>query len=285
MKESPSPEQTNWLDEHPKARWLATSRTTGMFSLAVVLLVIALVVVVLVRGRGDDAPTAVPPPAPAPISESAPQPVPGDAGGGFGPSIADNLGREIAVPINEQGQVLPQSDPGDRAPFVAGTAVAAPAGVRWERIGATVAPFSTSDGPTRIEGRLAYGFAHTPQGAALAGWQITARMLRSADDVLEAYAKQVVADPGVAEAKLAKLEAEGRSDFRLNRLPIFPEAFQVTSYTDEVAIVRYALPAGTGRWTLTQQTMVWTADGFKARLTANEPTLADITTLTGWTRW
>lgn len=289
MKDSPTPpdsESSGWLDEHPKAKWLATSRTTGYFSAAVVALVVVLVILVLVRGRGDDTPTAAPTSTPPISSTTTAPPADSNSAGGFGPSIADPFGREISVPINEQGQVLAQTDPGERPPFTAGTPLPAPEGIKWERIGATVAPFSTSDGPTRIEGRLAYGFAHTPQGAALAGWQITARMLRSGDDVREAYERQIVADPGVAETKLAKLAAEGRSDFRLNKLPIFPEAFQVTSYNADTAIVRYALPtAGHTTWTLTQQTMTWTADGWKARLTATEPTLTDITTLAGWTRW
>ncbi|WP_052067948.1 hypothetical protein [Rhodococcoides fascians] len=289
MKDSPTnpdTESPDWLDTHPKAKWLATSRTTGYFSAAVVALVVVLVAIVVVGGRGDDAPTATPPPNSAtPSITTAPQTDPGNAGG-FRPSIADPFGREISVPINEQGQVLTQNDPGERPAFTAGAPVPAPEGIKWERIGATVAPFSTSDGPTRIEGRLAYGFSRTPQGAALAGWQITARMLRSGDDVREAYERQIVADPGVAEAKLAKLDAEGRSNFRLDRLPIFPEAFQVTSYNTDTAIVRYALPtAGHTTWTLTQQTLTWTDNGWKARLTAAEPTLADITTLAGWTRW
>lgn len=286
MKESPAPpdtENSGWLDTHPKAKWLATSRTTGYFSAAVVALVVLLVIIVLVRGRSENTPTATPPPIAATTTAAPPNP---SGTGGFGPSIADPFGREISVPLNEQGQVLPQSDPGERPAFTAGTPVPAPEGIKWERIGATVAPFSTSDGPTRIEGRLAYGFSRTPQGAALAGWQINARTLRSGDDVREAYAKQVIADPGFAESQLARLDASGEGDFETGRALIFPEAFKITSYSGDFAVVQYAFPiSGGGRWNIGQTSLVWTDDGWKIRLSDVQTPQPQISTLNGWTKW
>lgn len=291
MKESPTPPQdqgqSSWLDEHPKANWLATSRTTGYLSAGVVGLVLVLVVVILIVGRGgEDTPTPAAPSPTAPnTSEVAPPPNSGGASG-FGPSIADPFGREIAVPINQQGQILPQSDPGERAAFEKNTPVPAPAGMKWERIGATVAPFSTSDGPTRIEGRLAYGFARTPQGAALAGWQISARSLRSGADVREVYERQIIADPGVAEANLAALTAKGEADFQTGKALIFPEAFKITSYTGDFAIVQYAFPiSGGGQWNVGQSSLVWTEDGWKIRISDVQIPLPQISTLNGWTRW
>ncbi|WP_037180445.1 hypothetical protein [Rhodococcoides fascians] len=289
MKESPTTPDTDssgWLDTHPKTKWLATSRTTGYFSAAVVVLVVVLVLIVVVRGRGDDAPTAAPPASPVTVSTTtAPQPDPSGVDG-FGPSIADPFGREISVPINEQGQVLTQNDPGERPPFITGTPVPAPEGIRWERIGATVAPFSTSDGPTRIEGRLAYGFARTPQGAALAGFHIGARGLRSGEDLWATYDKQYVADPGVIERQRARLEASGDENFQVGRALVFPEAFKITSYSGDFAVVQYALPiTGGGRWNVGQNSLVWTADGWKIRLTDVQTPLPQISTLNGWTRW
>lgn len=289
MKDAPAPpgsEDPGWLDTHPKAKWLATSRTTGYFSAAVVVLVVVLVLIVLVRGRSEETPSAASPStSPTTSTPAAPQSDPNSTGG-FGPSIADPFGREISVPINEQGQVLVQTDPGERPPFTAGTPVPAPEGIKWERIGATVAPFSTSDGPTRIDGRLAYGFAHTPQGAALAGWQINARTLRSGDDVREAYAKQVIADPGFAESRLAALDASRDADFQTGRALIFPEAFKITSYSDGFAVVQYAFPvSGGGRWNVGQTSLVWTDDGWKIRLSDVQTPQPQISTLNGWTKW
>lgn len=289
MKDSPTApdtESSGWLDSHPKAKWLATSRTTGYFSAAVVVLVVVLVTIIVIRGRSDDTPTATLPSTPVTTSATtAPQSVPGSAGG-FGPSIADPFGREISVPANEQGQVLPQTDPGERPAFTAGTPVPAPQGIKWERIGATVAPFSTSDGPTRIEGRLAYGFAHTPQGAALAGFHIGARGLRSGEDLWTTYDKQYVADPGVIERQRAHLAASGDQDFQIGRALVFPEAFKITSYTGDFAVVQYAFPiSGGGRWNVGQNSLIWTDDGWKIRLTDVPTPQPQISTLNGWTRW
>lgn len=289
MKDSPTPPDSDapgWLDSHPKAKWLATSRTTGYFSAAVVVLVVVLVLIILVLGRGDHAPSAEPPSTPTATSTTSAPPTDSNGPGGFGPSIADPFGREISVPLNDQGQVLPQTDPGERPAFTAGTPVPAPAGITWQRIGATVAPFSTSDGPTRIEGRLAYGFSRTPQGAALAGWQITARTMRSGDDVREAYERQIVADPAFAQAQLAALAASGDADFRTGRALVFPEAFKITSYTDDFAIVQYAFPiSGGGRWNVGQSSLVWTEDGWKIRASDIRAAQPQISTLNGWTRW
>ncbi|MDQ1178630.1 hypothetical protein [Rhodococcus sp. SORGH_AS_0301] len=286
MQESPTPPpEPNWVDEHPKARWLATSRTTGVAAVGFIVLVVVLVGVVLVRSGGSSDTT----PAAAPSTSAGPTSAPSTANGakgGFGPSIADPFGREIAVPINEQGQLLSQTDPGDRPGFERDVPVPAPAGIMWQRIGATVAPFSTSDGPTRIDGRLAYGFTRTPQGAALAGWQIAARTLRSGADVREVYNHQIVADPGVAESKLAQLAAAGQSDFQLGRAWVFPQAFKVTAFSDSFAVVQYATPIpGTGQWDAQQSSLTWTDDGWKVRLSAVDVELGRISTLNGWTRW
>lgn len=288
MKTSPTPPpEDGFLDEHPKMKWLATSRTTGVAAVAFVGIVALLVAVIVVRanigtddrGQGTAQPATMPsaasPTTPAPSGES-----------GFAPSIADPFGREIAVPRDEQGQVLPQSPPAERPTFASGVPVPAPEGMMWQRIGATVAPFSTSDGPTRIDGSLAFGFAHTPQGAALAGMQAAARALRSGDDLRAVYDRQVIADPGVVDTKLAQLEAAGDSDFRVGRAWVFPEAFKVTSYTDATAVVQYATPIpGAGRWDNQQSTLIWSDGDWKVRLPAVEVQLSPVTTLNGFTRW
>lgn len=286
MKESPSPEQPNWLDEHPKARWLATSRTTGLFSVAFVLVVIALVVVLIVHdsGSGDDHPAAALQTTTAPPETSAAtQPDPG--GSGFGVSIADPFGREIAVPLNPQGQILPQADPGERPPFDKNTPVPAPLGVKWQKIGSTAAPFSTSDGPTRIDGRYATGYSHTPQGAALAGWQIFARMLRSGDDTREGYRNHAVGPPGVIDTMVAKLAASDDPNFTTHKLMFFPEAFRITSYSDDFAVIQYATPRGNNQWALFQQSTTWADGDWKITATEAKPVLPEISSLVGWTRW
>lgn len=284
MQESPkdrSDTGSGFLDDHPKMKWLATSRTSGVAAVAFVAIVAVLVTVILVRGNdGRDGDTGSA--APSATADPTTPTTPGKTG--FGPSIADSLGREIAVPLDEQGQILPQTPPGERAPFAPGAAVPAPDGMMWQRIGATVAPFSTSDGPTRIDGRLAYGFARTPQGAALAGWQIMARMLRGVDDVREAYARQVVADPGRAETALRAVDQAPPEQSRTGKALIFPQAFSVTDYRDDFAVVRYAVPNAGGVWSIEQRSLIWQEQQWKLRDTTNPPAQR-VSTLAGLTRW
>jgi hypothetical protein len=51
---------------------------------------------------------------------------------------------------------------------VAAPLVSAPAGVRWQLVDGVALPFSAADGPARVAGPVASGFARTPAGALLA---------------------------------------------------------------------------------------------------------------------
>jgi hypothetical protein len=53
---------------------------------------------------------------------------------------------------------------------------AAPAAMRFQDVGGAALPFSPVDGPLRINGPLAAGYSHTPQGAVLAAMQLLIRL-------------------------------------------------------------------------------------------------------------
>ncbi|WP_037161292.1 hypothetical protein [Rhodococcoides fascians] len=104
----------------------------------------------------------------------------------------DALGRVTYVPKDPNGVVLAQSPPpAGRAPD------AAPSGVMLQRIhGNMVLPFSTSDGPTAIDASgVATGFAHTPQGAALAAAHYMAYFSAGNDRIDMLAASRQVDDP------------------------------------------------------------------------------------------
>ena len=54
----------------------------------------------------------------------------------------------------------------------------------WQQVDGVPMPFSTSDGPTAVDGELPTGFAQTPQGAALAAQQLSARSSASKEGAL-----------------------------------------------------------------------------------------------------
>lgn len=104
----------------------------------------------------------------------------------------DTLGRVTYVPKDPNGVVLEQiTPPAGRA------ADAAPAGVMLQRIhGNMVLPFSTSDGPTAVDSSgVATGFAHTPQGAALAGAHYMAYLAAGNDRLDMIAASRQIDDP------------------------------------------------------------------------------------------
>ncbi|ASR05610.1 hypothetical protein [Gordonia rubripertincta] len=81
--------------------------------------------------------------------------------------------------------------------------------LRWEQVGRTELPFSTTAGPRTLNGVTASGFAHTEAGAILAAWQIPTRLslLAGTDDI---YRNQVL---GTADdlARFKKATAELQS--------------------------------------------------------------------------
>ena len=133
--------------------------------------------------------------------------------GGFGAPSADTLGRPVAHPNNAAGQALPQK-PVSRDDYRCDTppncsAPVAPESVMWQEVKPWVLPFSTSDGPARIDGSLAQGYTRTPQGAALAAWQIAWRAASSREVFDDVMAHQMVGTP----EDLAQMRATKQWDY------------------------------------------------------------------------
>ncbi|NKS71511.1 hypothetical protein GS584_25195 [Rhodococcus hoagii] len=106
-------------------------------------------------------------------------------------------------------------------------------------------PFSTSDGPTTVDGLSARGFGHSPQGAALAGWQIFFRIAGSNNEVGRAiYDSQVV----MARTCASRSTHDSTPKVRIpiSNRPVH-EVFRARcglpsqEYADDLAVVEYAL--------------------------------------------
>ncbi len=247
------------------------------------------------RGGGDDRTDAAS--TPARPTETAVAPPPAAVGvSGFGTPDVDLFMRRVDVPNNPAGQPLVQDASQQRKPTDRDWLTAAPNGTKdpggWQRVFGSSVPFSTSDGPARIEDGLAVGYAHTPQGAALAAAQITYRLnARPADRTL--YTRQITAtaaqvaayDKAVAEKKLPAQQPE-----KVTRYMVAPDAFQIESYADDMAIVRIAgrgpVTDGQSTWLAMRLIMVWQDGDWKLRPVAEGAQRNEIvTSLVGWTQW
>ncbi|MFI9404574.1 MULTISPECIES: hypothetical protein [Nocardia] len=248
------------------------------------LIVIAGIVVYISRDDGGSAAGSTPAPA-----ETA-------GGTGFAAPEVDILGRRVDVPNNPAGQPLPQDPTRQRKPSDSDWLTQAPEGTTgprgWQRVYGASVPFSTSDGPTRIEDGLAVGYSHTPQGAVLAAAQITYRLnARPADRDLyvtqvRVSAQQIAAyDKALASDRLPEQQPE-----RVTKYFIASDAFKVDDYADDLAIVRLASrgPVVDGKqlWAAIRLVMVWDAGDWRLKpSTSNSAQTEYIESLGGWTKW
>jgi hypothetical protein len=215
---------------------------------------------------------------------------------GFAAAQVDVLGRRVDIPNNPAGQALPQDPSLQHRPTDRDWLTAAPAATTksdgWQRVFGVSVPFSTSDGPARVEGGLALNFAHTPQGAALAAAQIAYRLnarpadkalvqqqVRTAPDQLEAY------DQAVDNGKLPRQEPE-----QVTKYLVASDAFQVENYAEDMAIVRLAMRGeivgGQQTWAAVRLIVVWDAGDWRLKSsTSNAAQTEYIDSLVGWTQW
>ncbi|MET9486368.1 hypothetical protein [Nocardia sp. NPDC006630] len=260
----------------------------GVIASAAVVILIIVVGVVVYIGR-DNSPSATKPDVTAPAVS--------DAGAtGFAAPEVDLFGRRVDIPNNVAGQPLPQDVRKQHKPSDQDWLTAAPAGTvdpdGWQRVYGASVPFSTSDGPSRLEDGLAVGYSHTPQGAVLAAAQITYRLnARPADRELyvrqvRVSAQQVTAyDQALADQRLPKQQPE-----KVTRYLVASDAFQVENYADDMAIVRLAArgPVVDNRqlWAAVRLIMVWDAGDWRLKPSTSKTSQTEyVDSLAGWTRW
>ncbi|WP_067813971.1 hypothetical protein [Nocardia inohanensis] len=260
----------------------------GVIASAAVVVLIIIVGVVMFIGRDDSKPA---------VQGDGSVSVSSDPGAtGFAPADVDLFGRRVDIPNNTAGQPLPQDPSRQHKPSDNDWLTAAPAGTTeahgWQRVYGASVPFSTSDGPARLENGLAVGYSHTPQGAVLAAAQITYRLnARPADRELyvrqvRVSAQQVTAyDQALAESRLPKQQPE-----RVTKYLVAPDAFQVENYADDMAIVRLAArgPVVENRqlWAAVRLIMVWDAGDWRLKPSTSKSSQTDyVDSLAGWTKW
>ncbi|MEU5762217.1 hypothetical protein [Nocardia sp. NPDC047648] len=216
-------------------------------------------------------------------------------GESFDVPTVDAFGRRVDIPRNPAGQLRAQTGP-VRQPSDPDWLTAPPSGLAepggWQRVHGAVVPFSTSDGPTRVRDGIAAGYAHTPQGAAVAAAasinQVAARpgdrALVAARMVLTA-ADQAAFDAGIAAGKLPVQQPES-----VTRALVAPDAYRIDSYATDLAVLRLAArtptePTGTRSWVTVTVGMVWHEGDWRLRGNGQQLPTTTTTDLTGWTRW
>ncbi|CCF64329.1 hypothetical protein [Nocardia cyriacigeorgica] len=257
----------------------------GLVASAAVLTLIVIVGVFVYLGGDDE-----------PAGQGSVSVVEGAGAEGFAEPEVDIFGRRVDIPNNPAGQPLPQNPELQAKPSDPDWLTAAPAGTTqprgWQRVYGASVPFSTSDGPTRIEDGLAVGYAHTPQGAALAAAQITYR-LNARPAHRDLYVRQVRASAQQIAAYDRALEADRLPEQQpesVTRYFVAPDAFKVDDYADDMAIVRLATRAqvvdGKQLWVAMRMIMVWDAGDWRLKPTTSEnPPAEYIESLEGWTAW
>ncbi|MFG3615230.1 hypothetical protein [Nocardia sp. NPDC047654] len=234
---------------------------------------------------------------PGTTSESNPEP--GTATAEFGNPETDLFGRRVDVPVRATGVVLPQHPDKRQQPGTPGWTAAAPTPANgegvWQRLfGGPVVRFSASDGPSRIDGSAALGFAHTPQGAALAAEQIYWRtnanpkdrsLLTRLVDVTPQYLAEY--DRLVAEGKVSD-----RLPDKLRPLLFASDAFRIESYADDFAKVQFARKAretvdGQPTWVGMRLAVRWRDGDWKlTTVTGDERVqIESLLNIEGWTQW
>ena len=134
----------------------------GTIATAAIIAITVAVTTAATKAGATTTATATSTPAATPPPTSA-----ATGGSGFTGTTVDKLDKPVQLPANPAGEILPQTG---RTPSDAN---GVPDGLMWQKLyDLPIVPFSTSDGPTKIKDGVPQGWAHTPQGAALAATSI-----------------------------------------------------------------------------------------------------------------
>jgi hypothetical protein len=138
-------------------------------------------------------------------------------------------------------------------------------GLRWERLGPVLLPYSATSGPCTITATTAAGYAHTPAGAILAAAQIGSRTsittpLAVATDTIE---QQAIAG-AARDDLLAKTKARANTPLTEQDAGQLA-AWAVLSYSDDTAVISLALsnPSSDGQYVTIPVTVRWSAGDWR----------------------
>lgn len=181
------------------------------------------------------------------------------------PPSTDLHGNRLETPAHPSGSALPQVPATRPDPARHDYLSAAPARMQWQRgWGGAALPFSGSDGPSRVYGGLATGFARTPQGAALAAFDAMARALSAPEGIWQ----QVVRERyyGGGKALLDRFARSRQQTTDAARYIVVPEGVRIQpGYRDDFAVVQFATRNHLG-YTIATWAMAWVDGDWRVRV-------------------
>ncbi|MFJ1456137.1 hypothetical protein [Nocardia sp. N2S4-5] len=268
-------------------------RLLGFAAVLTVTLAVAATVVTMRRDGSAAASGSGPSPVVSTSTVAAPAPA------GFGAPDADMFGRRVDLPNDPAGQALSQDPAAQRRPDDPQWQTAAPNPAQgegiWQRIfGGPVVRFSGSDGPSRVEGRAAVGYARTPQGAVLAAEQHYWRTNANPTD-RELLLRLVAVSPEYL-AEYDRLVAAGKVSDRLPEkltpLLYASDAFRIDSWDPDHAVVEIARKArevidGQPTWVGMRLAVVWRDGDWKLTAVDGQQLVRidSLRSIEGWTTW
>ncbi|MFJ6632105.1 hypothetical protein ACIQMR_12005 [Streptomyces sp. NPDC091376] len=178
------------------------------------------------RGASGGPLAGQPPRVAAPLSSDVPDPTADGEGG--------EVGEENEEPDGDADAPRPPDD------------------LRWEAVGRTLVPVSDSVGPTRGDGGVRAGFAHSPMGAVLAAHVVSAAL--GQDTWRETARLQMLPGPNrdvFVRERVAAGDPPGQGP------PASYAGFSVLHYTAEEATVHLLIRLPEGGYTATSLSMAW----------------------------
>ncbi len=232
-------------------------------------------------GGGDDAGPLV---APAPSGQQHTQvqpaderPTCGDHRNAFSNIVFDAFGTRAQVPVNAAGQLLAKEHTTSKP----ASAASVPACVMWEKVGVAYLPYSTTDGPTEIIDGRAAGFAHTSQGAVLAGIHILWAATNLRDAQLAGLFSAQIDAPAADKAQLQRDVQDAA------RVEVAASSWvRVADADDSAARISVAMgPTAEGKYLASDLDMIWRGGDWVLSVPRGFPPSYDVVDISGWENW
>jgi hypothetical protein len=168
----------------------------------------------------------------------------------------------------------------------------APTDVTWQLYQGVALPFSAANGPSVVNGDVATGYAHNPEGALLAAAQIGVRYL-VAPNWSAVVASSVAPGPGLdAYAALRQSQSSsGKATTSSGPTPgtyLQLAGYQFVTYTPQTAVVQLISQGSSGTYQVVTNTVTWSGGDWKLVLQSNgssSPTAQTVSSLAGFIVW